>query len=135
MAHAADSRPGQHTLLPRGVVLQFLDRQADALAPAVEHERIAVDDAELVTQDPLLAADDAVDLLQRIVKVVTADSLQVIEHVIGRFQHWERVDEPEELDFEIRILHGPVHQRSCQGRHSPAAGLPVVGVSGIPDRP
>src|SRR6185312_13264251 len=69
---APHRRPRQHAVLPRSVVLQLLDRQADPLAPTVEHQRITVDDAELLAEDPRLATDQAVDLLERGMEVIAA---------------------------------------------------------------
>ena len=37
--------------------------------------------------------------------------LEMVVDLLGGLEHRERVDEPEELDLEGLVLHGPVHQR------------------------
>src|SRR4051812_11134448 len=75
--HLLDRRALQQPVLQRGVVLQLLDRQSDALAPAVEHQRIAVRRRILRTEDVILAGDQAVDLLQQFPEIVLTGRLQV----------------------------------------------------------
>src|SRR5436305_2458793 len=75
--HLLDRRALQQPVLQRGVILQLLDRQSDALAPAVEHQGIAVRRRILRAEHVILAGEQAVDLLQQFPEIVLAGGLQV----------------------------------------------------------
>src|SRR6266404_810814 len=77
--HALHRWPRQHAVLPGGVVLELAHRQADALAPAVEDQCVAVDDTERITHHPGLAFEQSVDLLEIGVEVLAARGLEMVE--------------------------------------------------------
>jgi hypothetical protein len=74
----ANRRALQHTVLEGGVILELLDRHTVPFAPAVDDERIGVGNRITRAENPLLAIQEPVWLLQELPGILAPGRFHVI---------------------------------------------------------